>query len=212
METQNEVVNDDLTNQQPSDGTTPEEAVKEETVTPAQAGDKTPANELLSQLQTEREKRRMLAEKNKLLEEELKSLKFSPPLDNGDEDLLSEEGKIFKREITEVKSELYSIKESKEKDNILATYPILKEKETEFDDYRALPENKGMSIATAAKAFLAENSLLPSHRRGLEKTTGGEKAVPKYGMTTDEVKKLRESNYREYQKLLSEDKIKIIEV
>lgn len=205
MENPNKVVNEEVTTPQPSEG---KEVVKEET-TP-QAGDKTSPNELLAATQVERERRRVAEDRNKLLEEENKALKSSA-LPDESEDYLSDEGKTLKKEISNVKEEVSEIKEDTLRKNVFATYPLLKEKETEFNDYCSLPENKGMPLKTAAKAFLAENNMLSVARPGLEKTTGGDKTPPTQGMTTQQVKDLRENNYKEYTRLLLEDKIKIVD-
>jgi hypothetical protein len=194
MENENEVVNEEVT--------TPEEVIE----APVQAGDKTPPNELLNSLQTERERRRVAEDKQKLLEEEIEALKNNPKAT--DEDVFSDEGKLLKKEISTVKQELSGIKEEAERKKIFETYPKLLEKEAEFEDYRK--QNKGMSLNTAAKAFLAENNMLSAGRKGLENTTGGDKGPSIQGMTANQVKDLRQSNYKEYVRLLSEDKIKIV--
>jgi len=207
MEIPSKVVKDEVTSQQPSEGN---EAVEEATAyqEPVQAGDKTPPNLLLEAKQIEAEKRRMAEEKVKILEEKLKAVTSNENTFTDDD--FSEEGKLFKKDISEVKSEVQKIKEEGEKQKVFATYPVLMEKVDEFEEYRSKTENYGMPIMTAAKAFLAENDMLESPRKGLEKTTGGDKATPLQGMTTDEVKSLRENNYNEYKRLLTEDKIKIV--
>lgn len=210
-----EVVNEELTAPTPSEGENPEKVINKEEVTPpAQAGDKTPPNELLSSLQIEREKRRIVEEKNRLLEDRINS-NSSPSFDEGEEEedpLLSDEGKTLKKEITEVRSKVSNIERGAEKEKVFGMYPQIKEKEAEFNEYRDKLENLGMPLATAAKAFLAENDLLPSPRKGLEKTTGGDKQTPPpTGMTASEVKDLRSNNYKEYVRLIAEDKLKIID-
>jgi len=44
----------------------------------------------------------------------------------------------------------------------------------------------------------------------LEKPTGGDKIPQKIGMSAEEVKNLRENNYKKYTQMLSEGKIKIV--
>jgi len=205
MENTKPVVKEELTTPTPSEGKTPDEIAKEEAIKQAQAGDKTPPNELLSKLQVEREKRRVAEDRIALLEKDNEALK-SPTLP--DESDFSDEGKIFKQDIDDVKSKVSKIEEDAEKEKVFATYPDLKDKKAEFDEYCL--ENKGMALMTAGKAFLTENNMLPAPRQGLEKTTGGDHIPPAQGMTAQEVKDLRENDYKKYVKLLSEDKIKII--
>lgn len=211
-----QVVNEELTTPTPPEGENPEKVINTEEVTdPAQPGDKTPKNELLSSLQTEREKRRIVEEKNRLLEDKINQIS-SPSLDEVEEEdedpLLSDEGKTLKKEITEVKSKVSNIEKDAEIKKVFGMYPEIKEKEAEFNEYRDKLENLGMPLATAAKAFLAENGLLPGPRKGLEKTTGGDKqTAPASGMTAKEVKSLRENDFKEYSRLVAEDKLKIID-
>src|SRR4030065_399350 len=150
METYNKVVNtDELTPH-----STTEDGGKEEANQPFQAGDKTPPNQLLEAARIEREKKRILEEKKKKLEEKIKKEESSTSTEYEQDEELSSEGKIFKKEISEVKSEVEQIKNLAERKRVFETYPILKEKEAEFDEYRELTENLGMSLLTAAKAFL----------------------------------------------------------
>ena len=206
MENEN-VVKEDLTNSQPSEGT--EEINTEEIISTPQAGDKTDPNLLLKSLQEERERRRLAEEKSQLLEkenEELKSSTFSE-----DVEVFSDEGKALKGQITTLKSELSEVKNELTKKDVLITYPILKDKWEELEEFRSNSDNKGMNLRTAAKAFLIENGFLETSRKGLEKPTGGDKNAPLSGsMTAEDVKTLRETNYKKYQQLLMEDKIKII--
>jgi hypothetical protein len=121
------------------------------------------------------------------------------PLDTSDENL------------SEIRRELAEVKATQAKRDVLDAYPILKDAWNDFESFRADPENQGMSITTAAKAFLIEKDLLTeTKRKGLEKNTGGGKrAVPSTGTTAEEVKNLRDNNYREYTKRLMRGDIKI---
>lgn len=198
MEDQNPVVN-----QEP---TTPasEPIIKKEEVIQApavQAGDKTDPNLLLKSLQEEREKRR-------IAEQELETFKSSA-LSESEEDVFSDEGKVLKKEIGALKSELSEVKSELTKKDLLIAHPILKDKMAEFEEFRSDPENKGMNLRTAAKAFLVENGLLDVSRKGLEKPTGGQRVPMSSGMTADDVKTLRETNFKKYQELLMKGQIKI---
>lgn len=195
------VVKEPLTPVQPSEGMGTE--AKEEALVSAQAGDKTDPNLLLKSLQEEREKRRVLEEKTKELEEKLQT---SSTLS---EEVFSDEGKALEGELKVLKSELSEVKTELAKKDLLISHPILKEKWQEFEEFRADPDNKGMNLRTAAKAYLVENGLLDTPRKGLEKPTGGDRVPLTSGMTSDDVKTLRETNFKKYQELLLKGQLKI---
>lgn len=170
-------------------------AVPEETPpVPPQAGDKTDPNLLLKSLQEERDKRRILETKVQELEESITS---SVSSDTEEEDLNS------------IKSEVADLKRKVQKSEVLETYPQLKDKWADFEEFRSDPENKGMNMRTAAKAFLAEKGLIEQPRKGLEKPTGGQRVPISSGMSVDEVKTLRETNYKKYVEMLKKGQIKI---
>ncbi len=185
-----EVVKEDLTNPQPSEGKKQEEAKKEEIASPA-PGSKTDSLLLLKSLQEEREKRRLLEEEKKLLEEELESSTLS------EEDVISEEGKILKKQISTLTEKINSIEEEKDFEKLCNKYPILREKTTEFKEFRS-SEHPKAKLESVAKLYLAENGLLEPVRKGLEKPTGGTRIPSVFGMTTEDVKRLRTSNYKKY--------------
>ena len=91
--------------------------------------------------------------------------------------------------------------------------PLLKDKMEDFEEFCADPDNKGMSMKTAAKAFLVENGLFgaPKPRKGLEKPTGGDKTPKSPGMTAEEAANLRKTNFREWQNRLMKGELKIQE-
>jgi len=126
MENEN-VVKGESTTQQPSEGQGVPATV-EAGPTPA-PGSQTPSELLLQSLKEEREKRRLLEEEKKLLEEKLND-------QSSDDEPVSDEGKLLRKQIAEVKSELEKVKEEKEKDKLFAMYPILKDKQEEFNEYR----------------------------------------------------------------------------
>lgn len=117
-------------------------------------------------------------------------------------DAFSDEGKALQGEIRALTSELSNVKGELSKKDVLIAHPILKEKWTEFETFRADPDNKGMNLKTAAKAFLVENGLLDTPRKGLERTTGGERIAPSTKMTPEEIKTLRETNFKKYTEYL----------
>jgi len=168
----------------------------------AQAGDKTDPNLLLKSLKEEREK-------VKKLEEEL-ALKESPALT--DEEVYSDEALILKNEISALNEKFASMEAGKNLQELQSKHPVLKEREAEFQTFRDDPENKGMSLNTAAKAYLVENELTEPTRKGLEKTTGGPRVPATSGkMTVDDVRTLRETNFKKYQDMLSKGLINISE-
>ncbi|MBI5573488.1 MAG: hypothetical protein HY919_02910 [Elusimicrobia bacterium] len=159
---------------------------QEEPQASVQAGDKTPPNLLLKSLQDEREKVRQL-------EEELNSLKSSN---------FSETP-----EIDALRATIDSIQNKLMKTEILETYPVLKDKWQEFEEFHALPENSAMPVKTAAKAFIAEKELNVPVRLGLERPTSG-RAMPTDGkMTPEDIADMRKNNFRKYQELLKTGKI-----
>ncbi len=111
--------------------------------------------------------------------------------------------------VSKLKNEVSDIKGKLAKSEVLESYPQIKELWNEFETFRNAPDNKGMHLKTAAKSFIVEKGLLEPQRIGLEKPTGGGHAPISSGMTSEEVKKLRETNYKEYLRLLKNGDIKI---
>ena len=203
MEEKNNVVNDEeLTPSQPSEGENQEELI-EDKAQPA-PGSKTESELLLKSLQEERDKRRDLEAHQRELEEELLEFKSSVPAD----EVYSDEGRLLKKELDSIKGALSSFKEERELERVYAQYPLLKEKSQEFENFRK-EEHPRAKIESVAKLYLAENGLLESKRRGLETPTGGDRVPIKTGMSIEEVKHLRENNYKKYLELLKKDQIKI---
>lgn len=168
---------------------TPEPVVPEPAPAP-KPGEKTDSAQLLKSLQEERERRR-------IAEEALAAMSTVPEKTGV---AFSDEGKLLEQQISEVKGQL-AVREEREKlQAAQAKYPALADKQAEFDAYRSAPENAGMSIETAAKAFVIENDLLekPAPRKGLERPTGGERTPQKQGRTPEEIAELRTNNYKQY--------------
>lgn len=172
------------------------EPVVEET-TEVLAGDKTPPNLLLKSLQEERDARRVLEERIALLE-----TSNSP-------DVFSDEGKALKKRIEEQDEKLKTILQENAKKDVIISHPIIGEKWDDFEKFRSDPENKGMNLKTAAKAFLVENGMLDPQRKGLEKPTGGPRTPTTQGMSAEDIKTLRETNFRRYQDMLEKGLIKV---
>lgn len=192
---------DDVKNEAPvAEPTPPVEAPPVLPVEP-KPGEKTDPALLLKSLQEERELRRKERENNERLERELQALKDAA---GNTGEPLSEEGQTLQRQIDSLKGQLATTENTKRLDALKSSFPALKDKATEFDTYRADPVNKGMSLETAAKAFLAENELLvpTPTRKGLEEGSGGAHTPPKQGKSPEEIDDLRKNNYREYKRQL----------
>ena len=173
-----------------------EEQKAEEVVTPTEPvkpGEKTDPALLLESLRKEREKRKEL--EAELARKAQETIVTEP---------ISDEGKYLASKIQSLEQKLAAKEEDAKLQSLQSTYPVLKDKIIEFENFRSDPSNAGMRLETAAKAFLAENDLLvqPTPRKGLEKDTGGARTVPKTGMTPEEIDELRVNNYREYAKRL----------
>lgn len=123
----------------------------------------------------------------------------------------SEEGRILKSQIDQLNARIVGMEQGQALKDLHAQYPALVDKSAEFEAYRADPANAGMSMATAAKAFLTENGLLRSApRKGLEQPTGGGRQNTPVSMTADDVAKLRTTNYRDYSRRLRAGEFKDI--
>ena len=170
-------------------GVVPEGAALE---TP-QAGDRTNPNLLLKSLQEEREKRRELESRLQTLEENLNPSVSSEPEDD---------------EIGTLKAELAEVKSKQQRSEVIESYPALKELWSDFEEFRQDSDNKGMNMRTAGKAFLTEKGLLEPKRVGLEKPTGGPRTPQLTGMTTEDIKNLRETDFKKYSEMLMKGQIK----
>lgn len=107
-------------------------------------------------------------------------------------------------------AEVAEIKAKQTKAEVMETYPALKEVWSEFEKFRDDPDNKGMSMKTAAKAFMAEKGITSTQpRRGLEKPTGGDRTPISSGMTSEEAKRLRETDYKKYSEMVRKGQIKV---
>ncbi len=191
------VVNGEPTTQQPPEGTNPT-VVKEE-ITPPVAGSKTDSELLLKSLQEEREKRRLLEEELKLAKEQSSNL--SEP------EVFSDEGKALEQKISVLNEKIKLIEEEKDFEKLFNQYPLLREKADEFKEYRQAEHPKA-KLESVAKLYLVEQGLLESPRKGLETPTGGARTPFTSGMTVEDVANLRKNNFKEYQRLIKEGKLK----
>lgn len=159
-----------------------------------------PEEEILAKNRQLYERAKKAEQKAKELEDKLKTHVSDPYADNDDD---------WKDKFNELSSKLAVIEERAQLESIHAQYPVLKDKQAEFDEYRSA--NPGMTLATSAKAYLAEHDLLgqTQKRKGLEKAGGGQRTPPSGKMTADDAKRLRENNFNEYRKQLMAGKIQI---
>lgn len=183
--------------------------VVKEPLTPADAshatppavapGSKTESELLLKSLQEEREKRR-------ILEEEIESLKSSPPSD----EVYSDEGKAILKRL-EIQEQRYAeLEEEKNLEKLYNQYPLLRESAAKFVEYRQA-EHPSAKLESVAKLFLAENGMFEPQRKGLEKPTGGTRTPEHQGMTVEEVADLRVNNWKKYKDMTSKGLIIIKE-
>lgn len=185
-----------------SNGTVP----LDQTTPPAAPGSKTDPTLLLQSLQEEREKRR-IAEEDKA-KAEAKLLELQNSFASGES--LSEEGKVLKAQIATLEGVIADTNAKMAQRDLEAKFPVLKDKAAEFEAYRADPKNAGMSLETAAKAFLVDNNLLetPPTRKGIERPSGGGRNATPQGWTLASIEELRNSNFRKYSQLLKEGAFK----
>ena len=108
-----------------------------------------------------------------------------------------------------LRKELSELKNWKEKSEVLEANPVLKGAWNDFEIFRDSEENRGMSIKTAAKAFMIEKGLLDPQRKGLERPTGGPKITQSPSMNADEITRLRTSDFRKYRDLIKKGQIKV---
>ena len=159
-------------------------------------GSKTPESNLLAALHEERRK-------NKELEDKLNNLNTTTPSD----EVYSDEGKLLSDKISSLELKLEKLEEDKVVGQVHSKFPVLKEHSAEFDEFRKeYPRHK---MENVAKLFLTEKGLLEVPRKGLENPTGGQRGPSEPQMTRDDVKHLRETNFRLYKEKLMKGLIKV---
>ena len=176
---------------------------KEDVVEPALApAVKTPSNELLAALKEERAKR-------KEVEQKLKTLETSSQSFDLDDDALSDEGRVLKRQIETLQSQLGTVTSSLEQERVFAEFPQLKEKASEFDTFKA--DYPGVPMGKIAKLYLAENDLLnpPRVRKGLERPTGGARVAEPSGTSAAEIDRLMKNEPKKFARMLQNGEIDV---
>lgn len=162
-------------------------------------GVKTPDENLYAALKEERERRKEV----ELRLKELESVQQTPFVP--DEDTWSDEGKNLKKHIDTVGSKMLELSEKLELQDIYTAYPQVRDNASDFNAFRR--EYPLVSLDKVAKLFLVEKGLIGQQRKGLESSTGGNKAPQPTGMSETDVKRLRETQPRRYAQLLREGKI-----
>lgn len=161
-------------------------------------GAKTPSENLYAALAEERRLRKEA--EDKLLQAQ------TSILPDTDDDVYSDEGKVLKTEISQLRDVVTRLEDEKQVERTIAQFPALKDFTGEFDSFRKeYPRHK---LENVAKLFLTEKGIIGETRIGLEKQTGGSKEPQKSGFTNDEVADLRKNNFKKYQQMLSEGKLR----
>jgi len=163
---------------------------------PGAPGSKTPPELLLKSLQEERQKVK-----------ELQDLLAEKSFASGE--AISDEGKLLEKKINDLGQQITDLTSGNLKRELQDSNPIFKEKWDEFETFRQLPENTGMPLKTAAKAFLIEKGQMDPTRPGLENPTGGPRVPVTPTMTAEDVKSIRENVPRKYREMVEKGQIKI---
>ena len=208
MDIENQVVNEEVTtpDQSELEQTQAEEVIPEDiTETAPLAGDKTPPNALLRAKQEEAEKRRIAEERNRQLEEENQLLRSSL---SHESDVFSDEGKVIvDKYVTPLQETVSTLTDQLALKDVYSAYPEISKLSPEFDEFRA--EYKGISLDKVAKLFISEKGLAKPARKGLEKSTGGQRVPLTTGMTTEDVANLRKNDFKKYSEMVRLGQIKI---
>ena len=160
-------------------------------------GSQTPSENLYAALAEERRLR-------KEAEDKLTNINTTIPSDEA----YSDEGRVLKTQISTLEEKISRIEEEKNLEKLYNQYPLLREKSAEFSEFR-MTEHPRAKIESVAKLYLVENGLLEPKRVGLEKPTGGTKTPPTSGMAVEDIKRLRETNFKKYQDMILKGQIKI---
>ena len=159
-------------------------------------GSQTPSENLYAALAEERRLR-------KEAEDKLTNFNTTTPAD----EVYSDEGKLLSDKISSLELKLEKLEEDKVIVQVQSKFPMLKEHSVEFDEFRReYPRHK---MENVAKLFLTEKGLLEVPRKGLENPTGGQRGPSEPQMTRDDVKHLRETNFKLYKEKLMKGLIKV---
>lgn len=188
----------DETEEQVTQNEPVEEAPQAEALTPEEIAE---LKKRASQSSQNYERAKKAEEEKKALEQRLSEAQLA-------QDSFMTEDEVSKK-LRELDSKFSRIEEKTRLDATLQKYPSIADKLDEFNEYRA--EYPADKMEMAAKLFLAEKDLLDEtpKRKGLEKAIGGRRVTPPIATSNDDVKRLRENNYREYLKQLRSGKLNV---
>lgn len=97
--------------------------------------------------------------------------------------------------------------------DLTVEYPLLADKQTEFAEFLKDDENSKISLQKAAKLFLVEQGLLSTPiRKGLEQPVGGGHTPPATGLSVEDIKLLRETQPRKYQRMIQDGTINVNDI
>lgn len=164
-------------------------------------GSQTPEANHLAALQEERKKRKELSQKVAELE-----AKLTNQVPGSSEDVYSDEGRLLKGEISQLSTELKTLKEEREIARVESQFPQLAGKADELREFAT--SYPGVALESVAKLYLSEHGLLTAPKKGLEKPTGGSRTPTASGMTAEDVAKLRNTNYKKYTELVMSGKLR----
>lgn len=189
------------------------EETTEQPATQEIKGSKTPEGHLYAALQEEKEHRRFLEEELKKVKESSISPEKVVVNDVPDFEYMTESEKWMAKELLQLKEKA---KWEEDMSRARKQFPDLGDKEAEFKEY-AYKFPKSVDIEVLAKSFLFDQKpevkpvIEPTiSAKGLEKPTGGSRQSPVPEMSLDDVKRLRETQPRLYEKMIMEGKIKKI--
>lgn len=116
-----------------------------------------------------------------------------------------------RKRIVSLENQVRVDREERTLEKLQREYPALGDKLSEFKDFRE-EKHPRMELENAVKIFLVENNLLGTvkqvERPGLEKPSGGSRTPAKPGMSKEDVKNLRENDYRRYERMIINGEIK----
>lgn len=159
-------------------------------------GSQTPPENLYAALAEERRLR-------KEAEDKLNNINTTTPSD----EVYSDEGRLLNDKISSLEAKLEQLEVEKVIAQVHSKFPVLKELSAEFDEFRKeYPRHK---MENVAKLFLTEKGLLEAPRKGLESPTGGQRGPSEPQMTKEDVKHLRETNFKLYKEKLNKGLIKV---
>lgn len=164
-------------------------------------GTQTPERNMFAALEEERTKRKEAQAAVAQLEQRIKELSSTP----SNTDVFSDEGLALKREIDDLKAELESRKQDEAMARLTSQFPALADSMDDFQTYRS--DYPGVPLEKVAKLFLNEKGLLGTERKGLETSSGGSRAPQSSNISSEDVARLRTTNFRKYSQLLREGKI-----